>query len=119
MRPARGVDEPARAGRDARQPLQEIERGALADQQRARGAEDLGDLLAGAARYRRRALPRHAAHRRLDLPERLERDVEPGEHAVGFHRNTPRAISAGATVASVVMSPSPTSSSSARRTMSR
>jgi len=36
-----------------------------------------------------------------------------------FSNNTPRAISAGATVASVVMSPSRTSSSSARRTMSR
>ena len=60
---AGGVDEPARQRRDAGQPLQEIERGPLGRQQRARRARDLGDRrrrprsVAVVLRHGRRATP--------------------------------------------------------------
>ena len=118
--PAGRVDEPARARGDAGQPLQEIERRALADEQRARRSVD------------RRRSPRPAAQRvavvlvrrRRGQPGSSWRNAStatsrPASTQSALTRNTPRACCAAATVASVVMSPSRTSSSSARRTMSR
>ena len=114
------VDEPARPRRDAGEPLQKIERGALADQQRARGADDLGDLVTGAAGVAvvlARERQRHAQARPVGTP-RTRRPARRARSRLSSGRR--RAPSAPArTVASVVMSPSRTSSSSARRTMSR
>src|SRR6185503_2883607 len=80
---AGGVDEPAGAGGDAGEALQKIERGSLADQQRARRREHGGDLLAGRAGVAV-ALLRLDPRRRLDQPERLERHLETGDDAVGL-----------------------------------
>ena len=115
------VDELARARGDAGQPLQEIERGPLADEQRARRTRRRS-AISSPGRARVAVVPSRASTRdgRLELPERLERDVEAGERRSRPWRGTRRARAASAaTVASVVMSPAPTSSSSARRTRSR
>ena len=77
------VDERARPRRHSRQPLQEIERRAFADEQRTRGTDDLGDLLAGAARIAV-ALQRRRADGGIELPERLDGDVESRDDAIGF-----------------------------------
>ena len=80
----------------------------------------LGDLVAGAAAVAVAAWRAVDTHAGLELPERLERDVEAGEHAVGLgEEHAARPQRRRARSPSVVMSPPPTSSSSARRTMSR
>src|SRR5689334_17811004 len=78
---AAGVDETARSRRHAREPLQEVQRRPLADEECSRGADDLGNVVAGAAR---RAVTdaNIGTNPRLELPERLERDVDPRDHAV-------------------------------------
>ena len=108
MRPPAASTNRRAQRRDAGQPLQKVERGPLADQQRARRAADLGDLRRRAAQRSPSRLARDAPHAGLELPERLERDVEPGEHAVGFHQeHAARASAPARTVASVVTSPPP------------
>src|SRR5205823_14320728 len=77
------VDERARPRRHSRQPLQEIERRAFADEQRTRGTDDLGDLFAGAARIAV-ALQRRRPDGGIELPERLDGDVESRDDAIGF-----------------------------------
>ena len=112
----RGVDEQARACGDAREPLQEIERRAFADEQRPRARVDGGDRVARAAR-----LAVAAVH---GEPSAVWRNASnatssPARMQSALAMKTPRAGRPGATVASVVTSPSRTSSSSARRTRSR
>jgi hypothetical protein len=81
------LDEASCAGGDARQPLQEIERRPLADEQRAREADDVGHVLADAAIVAVRAADRdREAGARLQPPKHLERDVHPRQDAVGFHQ---------------------------------
>src|SRR5205823_4251478 len=72
-----------RPRRHSRQPLQEIERRAFADEQRTRGTDDLGDLFAGAARIAV-ALQRRRPDGGIELPERLDGDVESRDDAIGF-----------------------------------
>jgi hypothetical protein len=84
--PAAGrVGEAARARRDAGQPLEKIQRRPLADQQRAGGAGDLGDLLPCGTEVAV-MLARNASDSRLHLAEGFEGDVEAGKHAVGLHQ---------------------------------
>ena len=85
------LDEPARARGDAREPLKKIERGALADNQGTGRAEHLRDLAVLHARAAPIAVAftRLRAHAGLDLPERLEGDLEAGQHAIGFHEEHP------------------------------
>ena len=78
--PAGRVDELPRPRGDARQTLQEIERGPLADQQRARRCGDFGDRRTGPAVIA--VAPDRLERRRrtgLDLAERLERDIQAGD----------------------------------------
>ena len=113
--PAGRVDEPPRQRGDAGQPLQEIERRPLADEQRARRARRPRRSRRPRAHASPSCVRRSTSHAGLELAKRLERDVEAGEHAVGLRPGTRRAPAAPpATVASVVTSPAPTSSSSAR-----
>ena len=86
---AGGVDEPARARGDAREPLQKVERGPFADEQRPRGADHLGDLLAraaGVAIVLARPQTRHGPCASSHLSKRLEGDLQAGEDAVGLHQ---------------------------------
>jgi hypothetical protein len=88
--PAARLDEPARTRRDAGKALQKVERGALADQQRASGARDLGNDFTGTAElavvFCRRERGGRPFFRFCDLPERFERDVESRQHAVLLHQ---------------------------------
>ena len=87
--PARRVDESARARRDAREPLEKIERGALRGQAAPRRTDDFGDFLACpaaspsclCASKESCGLTVLAAR---DLAEGFERHVEPGDDAVGL-----------------------------------
>ena len=110
------VDEPARARRDAREPLQEVERRALADEQRARRCRrPRRSRSPGAARARRRACARSTRTPGSSCRNASNATSSPASTQSALTRNTPRARCAGDTVASVVTSPSRTSSSSARR----
>ncbi len=84
-------DELPRSRRDPRQPLQEIEGGALRDKQRPRGTDDFGRFLAGST-ARAVLLARGPLAFRIDLTKYLGRDLDAGKHAVGLHEeNTARA----------------------------
>ena len=80
MRAAGGVDEPPRQRRDAGQPLQEVERRPLGGQHRRAPAATSATTSPGSQRRRRRDA-RSNAHRRIELPEGLGRDVEAGDDA--------------------------------------
>ena len=66
-------------------PLEQVERGSLGDEQSAGRADHLGDLLARRTAITV-ALPDGDLDVGIEQPERLERDVEPGEDAVGLHQ---------------------------------
>ena len=87
---ARRLDEPARARGDAREPLQKVERGPFADEQRPRGADHLRDLLARAAGVAIAPGGRKRGHgaplRRGHLSKCFERDLQAGEDAIGLHQ---------------------------------
>jgi len=104
------VDEAPRACRDARQALKEVERRALAHQERASRSNHFRDLVAGLAAFavvfshregRFACLfgPRDlGSSTRLvfgGLPKRFERDVDSGQHAVGLHQEHPARVLAG------------------------
>src|SRR3954470_11599223 len=68
---AGGLDEAPRSRRDAGEPLQKVQRRPLTDEERARGALDLGDVIAGAARGAVANVDA-GTNARLELPEGLE-----------------------------------------------
>ena len=75
-----GVDETPRQRGDARQALQEVERGPLRRQHQRRRAADLGGDVARLAPIAV-TIPERDVHRGIELTERLCRHVEAGEHA--------------------------------------
>ena len=117
--PAGGVDEAPRARGDARQPLQEIERGALADEQGARACRATSATRRRPARVTvllaapRRGRPDRAGER----PRTRRRGRRARSRPSRGRRRAPSAPAS--TVASVVMSPPRTILVERRRTMSR
>ncbi len=81
---ARGVDELTRPRRDARKPLEKIERGSLRDEQGTGGAGHDRDLVARRAAFAVEP-PAGDGNRRVDLTECFGRDIQAGEHAGCFH----------------------------------
>src|SRR5262245_13947269 len=86
----RRLREPARERRNPRQALQVVESGTLADEQRSRGRDDVGDLGAWPAPF---AIS-HSNGKRSDGPlvelsEDLERYFEPGENTLAHDHKRP------------------------------
>ena len=82
--PAAGLDEPPRPRGDAAEALEKIERRAFTNEERPRRSLNRGQLVASAAEVAVVA-PGARAHVRIELPERLERHVDAGKHAVALH----------------------------------
>ena len=118
MRPPAASTKRLRERRDARQPLEEVQRRPLGRQHRPCVAPHFRDDVAWLAEGSVRLLDReHDA--RIELAERFGGDVHAGDHAVAFGDDDAAGALRRSTVASVVMSRSPRSSSSARCSASR
>ena len=115
--PAGRVDESARACRDAREPLEKIERGALGGQQRRGRARHFRDFFACPAPLAVAALRAEKGVGSLRTTVRFgvfaacrkasNATSSPAMTQSAFTRNTPRARCDGDTVAAVVTSPVP------------
>ena len=85
MPPRGGIDELRRQRRDAAEPLQEVERGALGLEQRMRVAAHDGDDFAWL--HARAVAPADFEARcRIELPERLGGHVDAGHDEIGLSR---------------------------------
>ena len=121
--PARRVDESARARRDAREPLEKIERGALADRAACGRAGDFRNVFARPTPFAVAPSGRRPpARRRRAARKHSNATSSPAMHAVGLHEEHAASALIGGDRRlgrDVVTSPVRRSSSSARRTMSR